>query len=119
MRRGIFTVVLALMSAALFFIGTTTADVIRLKNGNSLEGEIKTTTEQQVTIDVPGVGQLTLERNEIASIGKATSESTQGGSSAAPIPTGQSLGTELQLVYEKRTKKITQSEKKGEAAPVE
>ena len=115
MRRGIFTAVVALISAGLF-IETTTADVVRLKNGNSLEGEIKTTTERQVTIDVPGVGQLTLERNEIVSIEKTTNEGTQEGSSAATVPTGQSLGTELQLVYEKRTKKVTQSEKKGEAA---
>lgn len=115
MRRGILTLALVLMSVALF-METTTADVVRLKNGNALEGEIRTTTDGQVTVDVPGVGRLTLERSDIASVETATSQDTQEGTSATTVPSGASLGPELQLVYEKRTKQVTQTEKKGEAA---
>ena len=53
------------------------ADEVRLKNGNVLSGTVENADEQQVTVDIPGTGQLTLERSEIASIEKSSNEKTQ------------------------------------------
>src|SRR3989338_8609718 len=51
-----------------------TGDVVHLKNGNTLQGEVETTNDEEVTVNIPGAGRLTLKKNEIASIEKTASE---------------------------------------------
>jgi tetratricopeptide (TPR) repeat protein len=58
----------AVLLAGVLTSVTSAADVIRLKNGNTLEGEIIATSEREVTIDILGVGKLTIRQAEIASI---------------------------------------------------
>jgi tetratricopeptide (TPR) repeat protein len=55
-----------------------TADTLRLKNGNSLSGEVKAESDAQVTIDIPGVGEMTFARSEIVSIEKTAAAGESG-----------------------------------------
>ena len=52
------------------------AEQIRLKNGNVLEGTIKSRTKQQVVVTIPELGDLTLAADEILAI--------EGGSDPEP-----------------------------------
>ncbi|MCI0559970.1 MAG: hypothetical protein MN733_15885, partial [Nitrososphaera sp.] len=64
----------------------TGADVIRLTNGNNLEGEIVASDERHITVEIPGLGALVLNKNEILSVEKASLEesgSSQGGISTS------------------------------------
>jgi hypothetical protein len=55
--------------AALLGAGTpAAADLIRLRNGNELEGAVVEQTAQIVVVDVPGVGQVTLQAQEVLSV---------------------------------------------------
>jgi len=63
---------LAFISATLSCEGVDAA-VIRLKNGNTLYGDIEEVSEQQVAVDIAGVGRLFLERREISSIEEESS----------------------------------------------
>ena len=60
--------------------GPADADVVRLKNGNTLEGTITAADERQVTIEIPDVGKLVVERAEIAELQQTagSSESEDG-----------------------------------------
>ena len=44
------------------------ADVIRLKNGNSFEGEIVSKSPDELMVDIPGIGTMTFATTEIATI---------------------------------------------------
>lgn len=43
-------------------------NVIRLKNGNAIEGTVRTANDKEILLDVNGIGSLTLSRGEIAAI---------------------------------------------------
>ncbi len=51
-------VFVGILLSAMAVTHTAAGDVIRLKNGNVLDGEIEATTEQEVTVNVPGAGKL-------------------------------------------------------------
>ena len=51
--------------------GATDA-VVRLKNGNTLEGTIVSEDDREVMLDIPGAGKITFTRAEIASIALKT-----------------------------------------------
>ncbi len=63
------------------------ADTIHLKNGNTLKGHIIRTNGQEVVIEVPELGTMTVRREEIASIEQAP---------AGPSTTGTSESNEVQ-----------------------
>jgi len=44
------------------------AEVVRLKNGNRLDGEVVSMTDAEIVIDIPGTGTLTFSRDEVASV---------------------------------------------------
>lgn len=44
------------------------AELIRLKNGNTMDATVTGQNEREITVDVPGAGAMTLSRGEIASI---------------------------------------------------
>ena len=56
---------------------TTDAQTIRLKNGNSVEGEVEVLNDRQVTVDIPGLGKMTLGKDDVASIEDSDHEETQ------------------------------------------
>ena len=64
------------------------AQTIRLKNGNSLHGEVEYPNEHQVVVDIPGVGKLTFHKDEIAAI-----EESSDQTSRQEIPPPQESGT--------------------------
>lgn len=51
-------------------------EVIRLKNGNTLKGEIISQTDKVLVVLIPGVGTMTLQKAEIASVEPSAPEST-------------------------------------------
>ncbi len=60
---------LALASLGLGFAASGVwADTIRLKNGNRFEGSITQQAEDHVIIEIPGMGKMRFEANEIASV---------------------------------------------------
>jgi len=59
-------------------------EVIHLKNGNTLQGEVESTKEQEVTVNIPGLGTLTLKRDEIASIEDLPRGEQQADASHSP-----------------------------------
>ena len=64
-------------------------DLVRLKNGNEIEGTITAQNDKEITIDVPGVGAITLTRADIASIAKRTPNSTAQSRLEALHPSSQ------------------------------
>lgn len=65
---------LIIVFISLFLISSSVkADIIRLKNGNDIEGIVVEETPSEVTIDL-GMGTMTIGKNEIKSIGKAAGE---------------------------------------------
>lgn len=67
MAGTIVTIGLALMSGT-FGGRPVAADTIRLKNGNSIEGDVVQSNDQEITVEIPQLGKMTLQREEIASI---------------------------------------------------
>ena len=70
------------------------AELIRLKNGNTVEGAIVSQTEHEVTVDIPDLGRMTLARDEIASIegaGEAGQTAVQSETTNAAIYYGRAL----------------------------
>ena len=74
MKRSVLIIAIS-TAANLTLVSLGFADTIHLRNGNTFEGTISASDDKQVTIDIPGAGQLTLEKAEIASI--ATSSPQQ------------------------------------------
>lgn len=65
-------------ASVLLYAEVAAADLIRLKNGNTIEGDVTSSDKHQVTADVSGLGKMTLQREEIASIeGAAAAEARQ------------------------------------------
>lgn len=58
-------------------LSSVAAQTIRLKNGNTLHGEVEYPDEHQVVVDIPGVGKLTFAKHEIASIEEPAPEPVQ------------------------------------------
>lgn len=72
---------------ALFFIalavaGNVFADTVRLKNGNTLEGRIESQNEREIVLGVPGLGNMTITRDEVAAIEDSPVPT------APPVPVG-------------------------------
>jgi hypothetical protein len=44
------------------------AELLKLKNGNRIEGEVQYVTASEVAVDIPGMGVVTFTRDEVASI---------------------------------------------------
>lgn len=65
--------------------GLALADTLRLKNGNVLEGTITQRDERQVTIELPDIGALAVDRADIAAIEEAK-EADAPASGQAPAP---------------------------------
>ena len=61
------------------------ADVVRLKNGNMLEGTISAADERQVTIELPDLGALVVDRADIAAIERAAPAGDDGAVPAEPL----------------------------------
>ena len=72
------------LACAVGVAGPSSAETIRLKNGNEFSGTIERSDEQTVTVSVPDVGTLTLERSDIASIGPSTVDSAPAPPSPSP-----------------------------------
>lgn len=71
--------------AALVWAGPrAAADLIRLRNGNELEGRVLETTERAVIVDVPGVGQVTLQPHEIVAVESRPMAPVEAPIAAAP-----------------------------------
>lgn len=90
---------IAWLAAALLLLltaanpGPADADVVRLKNGNTLEGDITAADERQVTIEIPDVGKLVVDRAEIASIEQDADSAGGGEDENAPAPPSQDVQT--------------------------
>ncbi len=71
------------------------AQTIRLKNGNSLEGEVQIVDGEQVAVDIPGAGRLIFPAGEVASIEKPSDEETHqtqpAASQSLPLPVKREL----------------------------
>jgi hypothetical protein len=67
--------------------GTAAGDTLRLKNGNVLEGTITKQDERQVTIELPDVGAMVVERADIAALEDADNGAPAGSAlqPAAPV----------------------------------
>ena len=87
--RQLLTVVFTIVAGTLL-PAVAAADVIRLKNGNTLQGEVEATNEQEVTVHIPGAGRLTLKKEEIVSIEKTSTEERSQDSSKARRADGAS-----------------------------
>ena len=53
------------------------SDVIRLKNGNVVEGTVESRTENEITVQIPGVGVMVFATSDVAAI--------EAGPGAAPV----------------------------------
>jgi hypothetical protein len=72
MRTITATIAVLLTLAAL-----AAADTVILKNGSKIEGRIVKETDDQVVVQVPGVGKLVVDRDRITEIrrdGRGTAE---------------------------------------------
>ena len=74
---------------------TATAEVIRLKNGNTLNGDVEATSEEEVIVSIPGVGRMTLKKDEIISIEKSSGVETGEEPSTTPLAQKQPADQEL------------------------
>ena len=69
-RRGRRTVVC--LAALLWMAGAAQAEVLRLKNGNAVEGTITSRTDDEVVMEIPGAGAMTFRTDEIKLIESPT-----------------------------------------------
>lgn len=82
-----YLVLLMVVLATGLLAAERAAAVIYLDDGDSLKGNIVTSTELEVTIEIPGLGKVTPERSEIDSIEKAPVEEAVQVLSPKPTPT--------------------------------
>ena len=75
--------------------GVAAADILRLKNGNLLSGEVKAESDQQITIDIPGVGEMTFAKNEVVSIEKTATEEAEGDTSSEHAKAASSSASDV------------------------
>ena len=80
--------ILLVIAVASLISPSAHAKTVRLKNGNSLHGEVEYPNEHQVVVDIPGVGKLTFHKDEIAAI-----EESSDQTSRQEIPPPQESGT--------------------------
>ena len=88
MRIGVLGVAVGLLC---WTAAPCEAAVIRLKNGNTLRGEILESTEQEVSIDLPGVGAMTFPRTDIQSMDTGPEETFAATPPVPPAPTATAL----------------------------
>lgn len=68
MTRTVRSLVAMVVGIGLWSGGAASAAVIRLKNGNVFEGDVKSRTEQEVVVEIPDLGTLSFAPSEIAAI---------------------------------------------------
>lgn len=68
MTRTARCLIAAVVGIGLWSGGAASAAVIRLKNGNVFEGDVKSRTEQEVVVEIPDLGTLAFAPSEIAAI---------------------------------------------------
>jgi hypothetical protein len=108
-RRWRAAAVLCLLAAGL--PASAGADVVRLKNGNALEGEITASDERQVTIQIPDVGALMVDRADIAAIEQTAPSGA--AEDAAPAEAGPPVGEEALDVFARPERSVRLSYPKG------
>lgn len=87
------------------------ADVVRLKNGNVLEGEVTASDERQVTIQIPDVGALTVNRADIAAIEQTVPSGV--GEGAVPAEAGPPAVDEVLDVFARPDRSVRLPYPKG------
>ncbi len=87
------------------------ADVVRLKNGNALEGTISAADERQVTIELPDLGAMVVNRAEIAAIEQAAPSGDEGV--AAPTGTASPVSDEALEVFVRSERSVRLPYPKG------
>ena len=97
--------------------GLACADVIHLKNGDTLEGDIIRTDDREVVINVPQVGEMTLQREEIASIDHAPIPNTPPKPEASSgdvqaYVSWQDVSDQATRLYERRQFKVAEEKAK-------
>jgi hypothetical protein len=107
---------LVVFLGSLAVLTTIEADTVRLKNGNMLSGTVvEETPDGEVTVDISGVGKLTVSKNEIMSIERASSGSTPplNPASSDTIPQGDE--TNAAFWYQQAFSKIQEPSPKIQA----
>lgn len=62
------------------------ADVIRLKNNNELNGEIVSETDKEITIKISGLGEMSVNKAEIAAVEHSTQQKNDPGGQQKEVP---------------------------------
>ena len=88
--------------AAWAWTGTVQADVIRLKNGNTLDGTVVQMNEHEVVIEVPGLGQMSVTRAEIAAIEQAPVDAPAEGDEVHAYVSWQDVSDQAVRFYQRR-----------------
>jgi len=123
--RSWFPLVLALATIATmnFVSQAVAADTIRLKNGNSLQGQVVRSDEREVTLEIPGAGTVTFNRDDIASIEQSPSDIPQEPPPMTPefshIETPPTPSTEPPEVVEKPSEPDVSMVSETTATPLE
>ena len=73
-----------MVGIALAACSIATAETIRLKNGNTVEGTVVREEGGRVTVDIPGLGQMEFTREEIASVAASPAPSAPAQPPPAP-----------------------------------
>jgi len=68
------TITALLLLAAAVFIMSASADTIELKNGRKVVGKVVRENDKEITIEMKGLGEITLSRRQIAKITKDEKE---------------------------------------------
>lgn len=96
-RKNIFIISCSLM----IFIGTASADIIKLKDGREINGRLKEVNEEDVVLDM-GIGTIWFGKEEVESINNLSLEEAQAR-----------LSTEEAFVLKDKDKALSSSAKEG------
>lgn len=116
----VLLVMLAVMVGQLVSVSAN-AQVLRLKNGNVLHGEVEQDNGQEIVVNIPGVGKMTFGKDEVDSIDEPVHENPPAD--GEPEPTKPHLTTKttrerfglIGHVQEMRIYKAELSKKFGES----
>jgi len=78
MTRSARRLIAAVIGIGLWSGGSASAAVIRLKNGNVFEGDVKSRTEQEVVVEIADLGTVTFTAEEITSIEEVAGQDAEG-----------------------------------------
>jgi hypothetical protein len=90
-----------------FFPGACLADTIVSKNGKTIEGKIRKESKDSYVIEIPGVGELTIQKSEVQSVKRATAAAPIAENPAKPKKSNLVINQKIwKVAYEHRGKQM-------------